>query len=148
MKSKHNSITIASLSFFVLSLFLFTALPVSAQANKAGDLVAKSVAAMGGEKAIKAFEHYEAEGSVKVTFGPREIAGTLRVVQQGPKLYKKVKITAGSREFLIIEAYDGKVTWRDMMGNIADQPTLNNESDLDHTMNLLIQKGAVYSKTL
>lgn len=145
MKSKHNSITIVSLSFFVISLFLFTALPVSAQGNKAADIVAKTVAALGGEKAIKAFEHFEAEGSVKVTFGTREMAGTIRVVQQGPKLYKRVKMTFGSREFLIIQSYDGKVNWRDMMGTISDEPTLNNESDLDHTMNLLIRKGAVYS---
>ncbi len=145
MKAKQISITPTILCLLVLfTLFSFSR-PAMAQGSGADALVKKAVAALGGEKAIQAFADYEAEGDVKVTYFGRELAGTIKMVQKGPKRYQKVKMTFGSREFLVIEAYDGKVTWRDMMGTLADQPSLNHQSDLDHTVDLLIKKGVKFT---
>jgi len=145
MKAKHISLTMTSVCLVVFALLLSTALPVSAQGAQAKDLVTKAVTAIGGEKAIQVFENFEGEGDIKVTYFGREMAGTIKLVRQGRKRYQKVKIAFGSREFLVTEAYDGKVTWRDMMGTLADQPSLNNESDQDHTVSLLIKKGVKYT---
>jgi outer membrane lipoprotein-sorting protein len=144
MKSKKSTIvTVLVLFLFILSPGFMISL--TAQTQDAADIVKKCVAAMGGETALKNFTDFKGEGEVKASFGTREFSGTYVRTQKGEKFHTRVEIQFGSSKFALVQAFDGKVSWMDRMGTIADRPALNAKSDADHTVELLLKKDAAFT---
>jgi hypothetical protein len=106
------------------------------------DIVKKCIAKIGGEEAIKRYFDMSGEGQLSVTYGTMKLSGKIKLTQKGRKSRVRVEINLRGTPFVVLRAYDGKVAWLEQMGNISDQPALNSESDLDHTLNLLLEKDA------
>lgn len=126
--------------FFFILLFSMNLL---AQIPK--EVVEKCVNALGGEETIKKFSNYQAKGEVKISRMGMEFTGKLEVIQTGRKIWRRTEFVFGRDIYTILMAYDGKNAWMDRMGTIVDQPSLNYESDLDHSISLLVEKEAVFS---
>jgi len=134
-------------TLLLITLLMVSWLGVNAplHAQDADALVKKCVETMGGEEAVSNFADFKAEGRMTMSFGPRQMNGTFTQYTVGNKSYFKMEVKFGSRNFLVIRAFDGKQAWMDRMGSIADQPVLNDQSRLDHGIDLLINKDAVFS---
>lgn len=109
------------------------------------EIVAKCIAALGGEAAVKKQLDYSAEGKFKIAMRMMEISGDVKWIFQNPKSWNKFKVIFGGNEITQTQAFDGKNGWMERMGTLADQPALNNESDLAHDISLLIEKNASFS---
>jgi len=130
------------ISVFIL-IFLFT---INVFAQNPKEIVEKCVSALGGEEALKKFSNYQAKGEIKLAMrGTGELAGKLDAIQSGIKSWRKVELAFGKEIYTMTQAYDGKAAWMDRLGTIVDQPTLNYESDSDHSFFLLFEKDAVLS---
>lgn len=127
----------------VLSLLLSTSVRLLAQNPK--EIVSKCVNALGGEEAIKKHLDFSAEGELKISIRMMELSGKLKMIKKERKSWIKAEITFGNNVFIMILAFDGKTAWMDRLNTIADQPSLNFESDLDHTLSLLSEKNATFS---
>lgn len=114
-------------------------------AQSPADTVKKCVEALGGEAGIQKSLNFSADGIMKMSFGNMEFTGKIKTVRQGRKNWARVEIKFGGNTFVVFQAYDGKTAWMDRMNTVADQPSLNNESELDHTLTLLLEKDAKFS---
>lgn len=109
------------------------------------DLVKKCINALGGEAAIKNYSNYSAEGSLKMSFRSMEFSGKLKTISKGRKTWNRIEVVFGSTTFIVFRAFNGKSSWMDRMNTIADQPALNDESELDHQLNLLLEEKAKFT---
>lgn len=114
-------------------------------AQTAKEMVDKCVAALGGEEAVKKQLDFSAEGQFKIVMRMMELSGDAKWIFQAPKSWYKFKVSFGGTEVSQTQAYDGKSAWMERMGTLADQPTLNSESDLAHNISLLLEKSATFS---
>lgn len=114
-------------------------------AQSPADTVKKCVEALGGEAGIQKSMDYSATGMLKVTFGTMEFTGKIKTIRKGRKSWARVEIKFGGNTFVMFQAYDGKTAWMDRMNTVADQPALNNESELDHNFDLLLEKDAKFT---
>jgi len=128
---------------FVTILGLVAATSLSAQSPQ--EVVEKAVAAMGGEEAVAKYSDYQAEGEAKYSMWGRELTGTIEIIEKGKKKRTKTELAFGKSTFVMINAFDGETAFSERQGRIIDKPALNYESDLDHTLGVLIDKGAVFS---
>jgi hypothetical protein len=108
-------------------------------------IVKKCVEALGGEEAIKKHLDFSGEGDFSLSLRGMELAGDFKLIQKDKKLWNKIKVTFAGNEVTQTMAFDGKKAWMERMGNIADQPSLNYESDQDHSLELLVEKNAVFT---
>jgi len=109
------------------------------------EVVEKCVNALGGEEAIKKFSDYKAKGEIKVSYRGMTIPGTLESIEKGKRVWSRVEVKFGRDVYVMLQAYDGETAWMDRFGTIVDQPSLNYESDFDHSFALLIEKEAGFS---
>jgi hypothetical protein len=112
-----------------------------------GEIVAKCVKALGGEKGIGNFSNFEGTGEAQISFGTREMSGKIKEIKKGKKHWAQMEFSFGRSEFKGARAFDGKSAWMDRMGTIVDQPAVGYRSDADHTPALLLEKGASFSVT-
>jgi hypothetical protein len=129
----------------VLSLLISTSTSVGLLAQTPKEIVSKCVNALGGEEAIKKHMDFSAEGEMKISIRMMELSGKLKMIKKQRKSWIKAEVTLGNNLFIMILAFDGKTAWMDRLNTIADQPALNFESDLDHTLSLLTEKNATFS---
>jgi hypothetical protein len=135
----------------VMIMFLISLAPWSQgtlgaqEAQSAKEIVDKSVAALGGEEAVKKQLDFSAEGQFKISMRMMELSGEAKWIFQAPKSWNKFKVVFAGNEVTQTQAFDGKSAWMERMGTLADQPTLNNESDLAHSIGLLLEKNASFS---
>jgi|GEM_PF-1144463 len=130
-------------TIIITLLSLLIALGMWAQNPK--EIVEKCVTAMGGEEAIKKHQDFCSEGEVKISIRMMELSGKLKMIQKERKSWLRGEVTFGNNVFTMTLAFDGKTGWMDRLGTISDQPSLNFESDLDHTLSLLTEKNATFS---
>jgi hypothetical protein len=109
------------------------------------EIVEKCVTAMGGEEAIKKHLDFRSEGEVKISIQMMELSGKLKMIKKEKKSWTRGEVTFGNNVFTMILVFDGKTAWMDRLGTISDQPSLNFESDLDHTLSLLTEKNATFT---
>lgn len=110
-------------------------------------IVKKCVEALGGEEAIKKHLDFSGEGDFTISVRGMELAGDFKWIQKNRKFWNKIKVTFAGTEVTQTMAFDGKKAWMERMGNIADQPSLNHESDMAHSLELLLEKNATFSTT-
>jgi len=127
----------------VLLLGLVTTTSLLAQDPQ--EVIKKAVAAMGGEDAVARYSDYQAEGEAKYSMWGRELTGTIEIIEKGKKKRTKTELALGKSTFVMINAFDGEIAFSERQGRIIDKPALNYESDLDHTLGVLIDKGTVFS---
>jgi hypothetical protein len=108
-------------------------------------IIEKCISALGGEAAIKKQLDYTAEGEFKIAVHRMEIPGEVKWIFKEPKTWNKFKATLAGNEITQIQAFDGKNAWMERMGTLADQSAVNYESDLAHTVRLLIDKNTFFS---
>jgi hypothetical protein len=75
----------------------------------------------------------------------RELTGTIEIIEKGNRKRTKTELAFGKSTFVVINAFDGETAFSERQGRIIDKPALNYESDLDHTLGVLIDSGAVFS---
>lgn len=126
-------------------LLVAIVMTVGLWAQDAKELVKKCVDTIGGEEAVQKYMDFSAEGKMIISVRMMELSGQLKTIQKQRKSWTKAKVVFGSNEFVSIQAYDGQKAWMEQMGMIADQPSLNSETALDHAITLLIQKDAEFS---
>lgn len=132
--------------FILLSISLLS-FGLAGQDQDAGKVVDKCVKALGGEKGIENFSNFEAEGEGYITFGTRKITTKIKMIRKGKKSWAQVEMSFGSNEFKVVRVFDGKTAWSDRNGTIVIQPSLNFQSDADHTPVLLLEKEASFKVT-
>ena len=138
MKLLLKSLLILSVLVFSPGLSIFTQTP--------REIVDQCITALGGEEGIKNFSNYKAVGEVEFAFGTRSFKGDITYIEKGKKILMKGEFTFfGGSKMKIARGFDGKKSWVDQMGNISEQPTLNDQSLLDHTPLLLLEKEAAFS---
>jgi hypothetical protein len=119
------------------------ATPLLAQSPQ--DTVAKVLQAMGGPAAISKWRDLDAEGEFKFSFGGNEFVGKIRIVRKGPQSWSKTTLKFGSETFVVITAFDGKAAWTDRQGTVSDEPTVNNETELRHDLDLLLHGDVTWT---
>ncbi len=129
----------------VMIMFLISLALWSQDAQAAKEIVGKCVAALGGEEAVKKQLDFSAEGQFKIAMRMMELSGEVKWIFQVPKSWSKFKVSFAGTEVTQTQAFDGKRGWMERMGTLADQPALNNESDLAHSIGLLVEKNASFS---
>ena len=138
MKLLLKSILIFSILVFSPGLSIFTQTP--------REIVDQCIAALGGEEGIKNFSNYKAVGELEIVFGTRSFKGDITYIEKEKKILMKGEFTFfGDSKMKMARGFDGKKSWVDQMGNISEQPTLNDQSLLDHTPLLLLEKEAAFS---
>lgn len=125
--------------------FLILGLSVNLFGQNPQEIVDKCVAALGGEEAVGKFANYQAEGTMELATQGVELSGKLETIQLGRKRWNRIELQFGGQTFILLNSYDGETAWMDRMGTIVDQPSLNYESDLDHSITLLIEPEAKFS---
>ncbi len=130
-------------TIIITLLSLLIVLGMGAQNPK--EIVEKCVTAMGGEEAIKKHLDFRSEGEVKISIQMMELSGKLKMIKKEKKSWIRGEVTFGNNVITMVLAFDGKTAWMDRLGTISDQPSLNFESDLDHTLSLLTEKNATFS---
>jgi hypothetical protein len=130
-------------SILVVTLLLTTCMNAAAQ--DASELVARCVETIGGPEAIAKYSDFEAEGEIKFSRFGREMSGSLRIIQQQQKRWQRTEMQFGRNVFVMVSAFDGKTAFSEMRGTISDTPTLNYESDLDHTFAVLVAADAEFT---
>lgn len=139
--------TMKAKNIFILLTISFLSFGFAGQDQDAGEVVDKCVKALGGEKGIENFSNFEAEGEGYVTFGTRKITTKIKMIRKGKKFWAQVEMSFGSNEFKVVRVFDGKTAWSDQMGTITIQPSLNFQSEADHTPALLLEKEASFKVT-
>ncbi|NIM16072.1 MAG: hypothetical protein GTO45_29065 [Candidatus Aminicenantes bacterium] len=132
---------------FILLTIYFLSFGFAQQNQSPGEVVDKCVKALGGEKGIENFSNFEAKGEAHITFGTRKITGKVKEIKKGKRYWAQMELSFGSSEFKAVRAFDGKTAWMDRMGTIVNQPSLNLQSDADHTPALLLEKEANFKIT-
>jgi hypothetical protein len=127
---------------FILLSISFLSFGLAGQNQAPGEVVNKCINAHGGEKGIGNFSNFKAEGEGHITFGTRRITAKIKMIQKGKKSRAQMEVSFGNSEFKFVRAFDGKTAWMDRMGTIAIQPSLDFQSDADHTPALLLEKSA------
>jgi hypothetical protein len=131
-------------SLLIFSVLVFSpGLPVFPQTPR--EIVDQCITALGGEEGIRNFSNYKAVGELEFVFGTRSFKGDVAIIENGKKLLMKGEFSFGGSKMKIARGFDGKKSWVDQMGNISEQPTLNDQSLLDHTPLLLLEKEAAFS---
>jgi len=125
--------------------FLILLFSINVLAQNPKEIVEKCVNTLGGEEAVKKFNNYKAKGEIKVSMHGMELPGKLESIEIGRKVWRRTEMVFGKEIYTMLMAYDGETAWMDRMGTIVDQPSLNYESDLDHSFTLLIEKEAVFA---
>lgn len=127
-------------SLLILSVLIFSSgLSVIAQTPQ--EIVNQCINTLGGEEGIRNFTNYKAVGELEIFFGTRSFKGDVTLIKKGKKTLMKGEFTFGGSKMKVIRSFDGKSAWMERMGTISDQPALNDQSDLDHTPLLLLEKG-------
>jgi hypothetical protein len=126
-------------------LFLCMAVLAAAQAQDPKAVVDSCVAALGGEPGVARFSDFEADGTVRVFQSGDEYTGKVKRIQKGNRTYRRAEFTFGSDLYAVSSAFDGKSAFTDRNGTVTDRPSLNDESDLDHTLSILLDKDAAFS---
>lgn len=127
----------------IIALVLSVSLGLLAQSPD--EIVKKCVDAMGGAETLKKHMDFSAEGEVSISFQMMEFSGKLNLTRKDRNSWLKIIVSFRGTDVINIQAYDGKNGWMERFGSVADQPTLDYESDLDHTLLLLLQKDAVFT---
>lgn len=128
---------------FLLPGLIIVSLPLLSQ--DAGEIARKCVQALGGEEAVRLYSDFSAAGTAKINFY-REMNGKIKIIRKGKKSWTRTDLEFGpSRTFTTIEAYDGEIAWSRRRDSVIDKPALNFESDLKHTVSVLLDKQAVFS---
>ncbi len=109
--------------------------------QSADDIIKKAINAHGGVEAVEKYQNYSAEGRFKV-FNGNEFSGEFEHIQIGNKSYRKLNLNFGGEVYTVINVFNGKTAFTDQMGNITNSPSLNYESDLDHTIQSLLKSNA------
>jgi len=109
------------------------------------DIVDQCVAALGGASAIVNYNDYQAQGKAKLTMYGRELTGSVEIIEKGRKKRLKTELVFGKDTFVIIDVYDGETAFQDRQGRIIDKPSLNYESDFDHTFGVLIDESTAFA---
>ncbi len=127
-------------SLLILSVLVFSSgLSVIAQTPQ--EIVNQCITALGGEEGIRNFSNYKAVGELEFFFGTRSFKGDVTIIKKGKKTLMKGEFDFGGSKMKMIRSFDGKNSWMERMGTISDQPALNDQSQLDHTPLLLLEKG-------
>jgi hypothetical protein len=129
-----------------LIIALVVMVPLGLLAQTPDEIVKKCAAAMGGAETLKKHMDFNAEGDVNISIQAMEFSGKLNLIRKGRNSWIKVIVSFRGTDVINIQAYDGKSGWMERFGSVADQPTLDYESDLDHTLLLLLEKEAVFTK--
>jgi hypothetical protein len=137
MKILHKSLLILSVLIFSSGLLVFAQTP--------RELVDKCITTLGGEEGVRNFTNFRAVGEIQFFFGTRSFKGDVTIIKKERKFLMKGEFTFRGSKMKMVRSFDGKQAWLEQMGNIADQPTLNDQSDLDHTPLLLLEKEAALS---
>ncbi|MCP5107297.1 MAG: outer membrane lipoprotein-sorting protein [bacterium] len=133
-----------SVLIIFLALVMFMGLWAQNSQNP-NEIVKKCIAALGGEEGIKKHANLSADGEFKIVMNMGEFTGKLKLVRKNAKIWMKVDVTFRGSNFMVLQAFNGKIAWKDQFGTVADQPELNYKSDADHTLELLLEKKAVFS---
>ncbi len=128
----------------IVLLTLLISMGLWSQAPEA--IVKKCVEALGGEEAIKKHLDFSGEGDFTISLRGMELSGDFKMIQKNRKFWNRIKVTFAGTEVTMTMAFDGKKAWMEQMGNIADQPSLNYESDNAHSLELLLEKNAAFSR--
>jgi hypothetical protein len=118
-----------------LLLIIFLPLQVFSQTPK--EIVAQCIKSMGGQKMSK-FADYKASGDISYFMRGSEISGTINVIVKPQKYWRQIELDFGSRPYNMKNVYDGQIAFSERNGRISDQPSLNSETDLDHSILLLL----------
>ena len=95
-----------ALSIVVCGLFFLTIFSASGQAQTAKEILAKSIEAQGGAKALAAIKDTTISGNMElVSYG---MTGTLTMYQKEPD---KMRMDLDIMGMMITQAYDGKIAW-------------------------------------
>lgn len=129
------------LLFFIVGFSLAASL--SAQTPE--QTVAKVVQALQGPESIAKWTNLEADGDFVFSAGDREINGKLRLVRKGQALWSRISLKFGSETYVMIEGFDGKAAWGDQGGTVSDRPSLNNETEARHSVDMLLKKDATWT---
>jgi hypothetical protein len=131
-------------SLLILSVLVFSSgLSVIAQTPQ--EIVNQCITALGGEEGIRNFSNYKAVGELEFFFGTRSFKGDVTIIKKGKKTLMKGEFNFGGSKMKMVRSFDGKNAWMERMGTISDQPALNDQSELDHTPLLLLEKEAAFS---
>lgn len=131
-------------SLLILSVLVFSSgLTVFAQTPQ--EIVNQCITTLGGEEGIRNFSNFKGVGEILFFFGTRSFKGDVTIIKKGKKTLMKGEFTFGGSKMKMARSFDGKNAWMERMGNISDQPALNDQSDLDHTPLLLLEKEAAFS---
>jgi hypothetical protein len=114
-------------------------------AQTAQDELAEVAQAIGGAEAVQMWNDIEAEGNLIYSAYNREFSGDFRLVRNGSKNWIRIALNFGSETYVMINAYDGQVAWAERMGQVTDQPTLNEETKAKHGIGLLVKKDATWA---
>ena len=123
---------------------LILLLPLFVFGQPAEEIVALCIKAMGGQEDLHKFADYKASGDISYFMRGSEISGTVEVLVKPNKYWKKTDLDFGGRPFTLKNVYDGKIAFSERNGRVSDLPSLNSESDLDHSILLLLEKNAKF----
>lgn len=130
------------IAVYILSVLFFS---TGLHAQDANAVVKKCIDALGGEQAVKKHMDYKASGKLVFSMRGMTMPGEMETVVKHRKSWQKVKMKFGGNEFIIHRAFNGKVAWMDMRGNIMTQQPQDSESELDHAITILVEKDAKFS---
>lgn len=131
-------------SLLILSVLIYSSgLSVFAQTPR--EIVNQCITALGGEEGVRNFSNFKGVGEIHFFFGTRSFKGDVTIIKKGKKTLMKGEFTFGGSKMKMARSFDGKNAWMERRGNISDQPALNDQSDLDHTPLLLLEKEAAFS---
>jgi hypothetical protein len=109
------------------------------------EIVHQCITTLGGEQGIRNFSNFKGIGEIEIFFGTRGLKGDVTIIKKGKKTLVKGEFTFRGSKMKMVRSFDGKNAWMERRGNISDQPALNDQSDLDHTPLLLLEKEADFS---
>ena len=133
-------------SLLILSVFAIISWgchPLFAQTPQ--EIVNQCITTLGGEEGIRNFNNFKGTGEVQFSFGTREFKGDITIIKKGRKTLMIGEFNFGGSKMKMVRSFDGQNAWMERMGNISDQPALNDQSELDHTPLLLLEKEAAFS---
>lgn len=125
--------------------FILLLIPLCAYPQDAGEIVRKCVDALGGEKALGLYADYKASGNISYFRRGSEMQGKLELIRKGEKSWRKVELDFGGQPIVVKNVYDGANAFSDRNGRVADMPSLNYESDNDHSIALLAKSEATFT---
>lgn len=135
-----------SMNIITRSIIMMLLVSAGLHAQAPQEIVKKSVEAIGGEAAIQQQFNFKATGEFEFSRRGMTVKGDLELILKGRKSYRKVNMNFGGMKFVMVQSYNGKISWIEARGNVVNQPALNSETELDHTFALLIKKEAKFTK--